>query len=280
MMAPTLKAVCAYHPVSPEKLGAPVAVVAPLDKSSAILGGATSALERLKLQQAGATFAPAAGMASPTIKLPEKFSIPGFDCSPSGGEPDRTAALAKTAILQPPLSASRPRFGPDDFLASKRLGIGKTSFDADWKRVGRKGVSRAYLRRAVAKGSAGTDLLASVNSYVNQAVRYVEDADNFGRRDYWASAAQTLSSGRGDCEDYAIAKLQLLAAAGVRREDMYLTIARDLVRNADHAVLVVKHDGGWTMLDNNTDKLIDAREANDYRPILSYSATSSWLHGY
>jgi predicted transglutaminase-like cysteine proteinase len=75
-------------------------------------------------------------------------------------------------------------------------------------------------------------------------------------------------------------KLQLLAAMGVPRGDMYLTIARDLTRRADHALLVVKLDGKHWLLDNSTNLLLDARESYDYRPILSYSAAGTWLHGY
>ncbi|MGD9664772.1 MAG: transglutaminase-like cysteine peptidase, partial [Novosphingobium sp.] len=90
----------------------------------------------------------------------------------------------------------------------------------------------------------------------------------------------TLKMRKGDCEDIAIAKMQLLAAAGVPRNDMVLTIARDLVRRADHAVLIVKHEGRWLMLDNATDKVLDARYSYDYRPVLSFSENKSWLHGY
>jgi predicted transglutaminase-like cysteine proteinase len=61
---------------------------------------------------------------------------------------------------------------------------------------------------------------------------------------------------------------------------MYLTIARDLARNADHALLIVKQDGRYWVLDNSTNQLLDARESNDYRPILSYSSSGKWLHGY
>ena len=74
--------------------------------------------------------------------------------------------------------------------------------------------------------------------------------------------------------------MQLLAAAGVAREDMILTIARDLVRNADHAVLIVRHDGRYYMLDNASDEVFDASTSHDYRPILSFGSGQAWLHGY
>jgi len=85
---------------------------------------------------------------------------------------------------------------------------------------------------------------------------------------------------QGDCEDIAIVKMQLLAAHGIRLEDMSLVIARDQVRNADHALLVVKFDGRMWLLDNSTDRVLDASQSYDYRPILSFSAGKKWIHGY
>ena len=34
------------------------------------------------------------------------------------------------------------------------------------------------------------------------------------------------------------------------------------------------------MLDNMTDRLLDARLPNDYRPIMSFSQNTKWVHGY
>jgi predicted transglutaminase-like cysteine proteinase len=77
-----------------------------------------------------------------------------------------------------------------------------------------------------------------------------------------------------------MAKMQLLAALGVHRDAMYLTIARDTVRAADHALLVVKMgDKAW-LLDNSTDRVLDASESYDYRPIVSFSENKRWIHGY
>ena len=121
-------------------------------------------------------------------------------------------------------------------------------------------------------GHPGQATIAVINSWANAKIRYVEDRQLYGQADYWADAKTTLRRRAGDCEDIAIAKMALLAGAGVRREDMYLTIAHDLTRNADHALLVVKSGGRYWLLDNNTDRVLDASAANDYRPILSYSA--------
>ena len=72
----------------------------------------------------------------------------------------------------------------------------------------------------------------------------------------------------------------MLRAAGVADRDLYLVIARDLVRRADHALLVVRADGRMVVLDNGSDLIVDAAEASDYRPIMTFSTRGAWTHGY
>lgn len=181
----------------------------------------------------------------------------------------------------PPASAR----DSDLILGSKRVAIGKTQFDRNWARV--KSESLGNVRRlglpTFKAGQSTADKLATVraiNAWVNRRISYVEDADLFGRSDYWAGARETLRIGKGDCEDFAITKMQLLARAGIPRDDMILTIARDNVRRADHAVLMVKIGDERVMLDNATDALLDGSTAQDYRPILSFGSRQAWLHGY
>ena len=239
-------------------------VPATLSKSAAILGGQVSQLDLMRQQQAG-LIAPAA-------------ALPGAGLIPRSGGECAMFVRPQTdfAAMRPGLGTSAP--GPDDFLGSKRLAVRKTGFDAQWNRV-RRGTVSAGLA-GTGGGHPGQATIAVINSWANAKIRYVEDRQLYGQADYWADAKTTLRRRAGDCEDIAIAKMALLAGAGVRREDMYLTIAHDLTRNADHALLVVKSGGRYWLLDNNTDRVLDASAANDYRPILSYSAGGKWLHGY
>ena len=118
---------------------------------------------------------------------------------------------------------------------------------------------RRLLRRELA-GTISTGmgapkaLVEAVNRYVNRRVRFTDDEQQFGRSDVWEAANETLRSGRGDCEDYAIAKLQMLRRAGLADRNLYLVIVKDLVRRADHAVLVVRAAGRMLVLDNGTDR--------------------------
>lgn len=242
-------------------------------KSVAILGGQPSALDLIRLsQQAGEV-----ALDAPRDELAAVEVQPPVSLAPAAGGMRLEATGCEPALARPRTTA----LTGDDFLASKRLTIGRTAFDSDWQRVSHDRISGNRYRRLL--GGARSDPLAtlnSVNSWVNQRIAYTEDRDLFARADFWAGATRTLKLRRGDCEDIALTKMQLLAAAGIPREDMILTIARDLVRNADHAVLIVRHDGRYFMLDNASDEVFDASGSHDYRPVLSFGNNETWLHGY
>ena len=245
-----------------------------INKAQAILGGRLSRLELIAQQQ---TTSAAGGSLIAQSTLAGAAMTPG-----AGGSTCQMLALPQGAGFAFRPGLQHTPLGGDDFLASKRLPVSKTAFDTQWQRVSESSLPRgltAALVRSMPAG-AGTANLAAVNAWANAHIRYVDDQVLYGKSDYWADAGSTLRRGAGDCEDIAIAKLQLLAAMGIPRSEMYLTIARDLTRHADHAVLVVKQDGRHWLLDNSTNQLLDARESYDYRPILSYSSAGKWLHGY
>jgi predicted transglutaminase-like cysteine proteinase len=266
----------AAQPLSPASAPAPA-----LTKTAALLGGTPSALDAIRAQQAALAPVPAA----PVTLLADAAAnlstlTPGIDASVA---PPACAGLVASRVSPLP-GLAMPQVAapadPEHFLASKRVRIGTTSFDKDWKRVRSETISSTQLRRHFGALPAGRiDTLGAVNRWVNKRIRYAEDRDQYGVADYWAGARKTLKTGRGDCEDIALTKMQLLAAAGVPRDDMILTIARDLVCNADHAVLIVRTDEGYRLLDNATDEVLDAAPQHDYRAILSFGNENRWLHG-
>jgi hypothetical protein len=243
----------------------PAGEAAAVSKASAILGGQVSRLEQMRLEQAG---------------LAKAAALPGAGLVPrSGGE---CAMFVRPQIEIAALRPGRGVSGSDDFLASRRLPVKKTGFDAQWgASPARDALSRSDQGPRPPRCNRRQPRRARRGQPLGQRPhRYVEDRELYGKADHWAGARATLRRGAGDCEDIAVVKMALLAGMGVRREDMFLTIARDLARNADHALLVVRSEGRFWLLDNNTDRLVDARGANDYRPILSYGAGGKWLHGY
>jgi predicted transglutaminase-like cysteine proteinase len=172
--------------------------------------------------------------------------------------------------------------GRPDIFGSVALRVGHTPLDARWKRVAHSSVggsAAAYATSLRRKDSF--ERLEAVNWYVNKRVQFTDDIRQYGRKDVWAAAGETLSRGRGDCEDYAIAKLQMLRRAGIADRDLYLVVVKDLVRRADHAILVVRAAGHMYVLDNGTDELLDSESISDYRPVLTFAAVgATWTHGY
>lgn len=104
-----------------------------------------------------------------------------------------------------------------------------------------------------AKGVVQGDLMAiadRVNREVNRRIRPVSDQAQFGKLEHWTLP----TSGRGDCEDYALEKKRVLMQSGLRGEQLLLTTVLD--RNGDaHAVLVLRSGSGDYVLDNLTDRI-------------------------
>ena len=225
-------------------------------KSEAILGGKPSALAAITSAQGGRP-------------LYSSYVVPA-----SGGANLRPATAN---YVRPAVSSDRP-----DIFNSVALSIGRSPLDARWSHVsgagvgGNAGAFAASLRdqNVIAK-------LEAVNGYVNARVRFVDDRVQFGVADRWLAPSETLSRGRGDCEDFALAKRALLRAAGVPEKDLYLVVLKDLSRRADHAVLVVRAAGRFLVLDNGTDRIVDSSDVQDYRPVLTFAANGrSYTHGY
>jgi predicted transglutaminase-like cysteine proteinase len=106
-----------------------------------------------------------------------------------------------------------------------------------------------------------------INRAVNAAIRYTSDFDQYGVPDLWTAPLATLSTGQGDCEDYAIAKYAALRDAGFSSDDLRLLIVRDRVARQDHAVVGVRQDGRWLMLDNRHEVLLENKDAWHFTPL-------------
>jgi predicted transglutaminase-like cysteine proteinase len=229
-------------------------------KSDAILGGAPSALGAILSQQSG-------------VAMPARPAVPVQPASYS------RATIANAEVRFGP-GPGVSNGGPDVF-GSVALRISRSPLDARWKGVEHSSVDGAAARFAEAqRGKDPVARLEAIDWYVNKRVHFLDDRVQWGRGDVWSAANVTLKSGRGDCEDYAIAKMAMLRRAGIGEKDLYLVVLKDLVRRADHAVLVARAGGHMYVLDNGTDRLLDSETVADYRPILTFASTGTWTHGY
>jgi len=169
-------------------------------------------------------------------------------------------------------------------LGTFAIPIKRTRFDARWERVRQPSATKVmHAQLANAGARPGLDeatLLARVNQWVNGRIAYVNDDRNYRQSDFWATAEQTLGRGSGDCEDFAILKMQLLRAAGIDSDRMKLVLLRDLAANNDHAVLLVETAAGKLVLDNTTNIIYDGSRSNSVRPVLSFSGNRRWVHAY
>ncbi len=233
-------------------------------KAEAILGGAPSRLAAILAEQQGLVVPrPTLQPAALNIRTPTYTVL-------------RETRLRDIKRFSPGAFSGRP-----DVFGSVALSVGHTPLDQRWRNVARQRVVGAPAAYAASlRGQGELARVEAVNRYVNGRVQFVDDLRQYGRADLWAAASDTLRRGRGDCEDYAIAKLQMLRAAGVLDRDMYLVIAKDLVRRSDHALLVVRSGGQMLVLDNGTNRILDADDISDYRPVLTFSAAGAWTHGY
>ena len=75
--------------------------------------------------------------------------------------------------------------------------------------------------------------------------------------DRWSAPLATLTTGRGDCEDYAIAKYVALR----------LLIVRDLAGGEDHAVVAARIEEKWIVLDNRRLALVEDVEMPRVLPL-------------
>jgi len=120
----------------------------------------------------------------------------------------------------------------------------------------------------IARQRQGRARLGEINRAVNLSIRPKSDWELYGVDDFWSSPLATFSIGAGDCEDYAIAKYVALRESGIAPDDISLVILRDLKRNINHAVVAVRQDQEWLILDNRTLVLVNVEEARHFEPLL------------
>ena len=268
-------------------------------KSRALLGGTPSQLDLIMSLQNSPAAPSFASMATP-IALPLSFTVNGgskaaledhaIGAVPDAGFVDRSSLSAgmtggagkRTPTALSGLASIPGSTDTPDVFGSVGILVRHTALDSKWRSVANASLGRGPWSGLIEAASTmmSIDQVATVNHWVNARIHFTSDSANGATSDDWAGAARSLRSGRGDCEDYAIAKMQILHRIGFSENDLYLVIARDLVRRADHAVLAVRVEGKLVILDSETDALLDGAAAQDYRPLFSYSGTRSWIHGY
>ncbi|WP_297577477.1 transglutaminase-like cysteine peptidase [uncultured Deefgea sp.] len=124
--------------------------------------------------------------------------------------------------------------------------------------------------------------LKLVNDFFNQQIMFVSDAQNWGVEDYWATPVEMLAKGRGDCEDFAIAKYFSLLALGLAENKLRITYVQASgfgPNNLAHMVLSYYPRPAEMplILDNLIPEIRQAALRPDLIPIYSFNGQGLWL---
>ena len=122
--------------------------------------------------------------------------------------------------------------------------------------------------------------LQQVNNYVNRKIIYTEDIDAWGESDYWATPLESLAKGRGDCEDYVIAKYFSLRNMNIPDTQLRLVYVKARIGGSNstvqqaHMVLAYypSAEGEPLILDNLLNDIRPASRRTDLLPIFSFNS--------
>lgn len=115
------------------------------------------------------------------------------------------------------------------------------------------------------KGLNTIEKLREVNTIFNSFIKYSSDLKVYGKRDYKAVIQETVITARGDCDDYALAKLQALLYLGFDIANIKVVISKE--KEAIHMKLFVLVDGEIIVLDNLNKRLRKLTELENKRTI-------------
>lgn len=121
--------------------------------------------------------------------------------------------------------------------------------------------------------------LKRVNDFFNQRLEFGDDISVWGQDDYWATPMETLAKGRGDCEDFVIAKYFSLLQLQVPNDSLRLIYVKaKLGSNSQpllqaHMVLAYypSPDAEPQILDNLIGEIRPASRRNDLQPVFSFN---------
>jgi predicted transglutaminase-like cysteine proteinase len=213
-----------------------------------------------------------------------------LDGKPYAGEPVRVASITNEDVTSDvpalPSSTSGKTYEPFGLIAfrapegalwRKWRGVSR-DIKTEMTEIARCKADRSTCSTAAAQfvlmseetyGHTGQRRMEIANRLINGSIRYMSDLAQHGMVDVWSGPLASLASGRGDCEDYAIAKYALLREAGVLDNDLRILLVRDRAIREDHAVLAVHDKGRWIVLDSRRSLLTTDRELPHYTPLFA-----------
>lgn len=133
------------------------------------------------------------------------------------------------------------------------------------------------------EGLPEREQLTRVNDFFNQQVDWVEDIDNWGYEDYWATPMETLAAAQGDCEDYSIGKYVTLRLLGVPESRLRLIYVNARLPSGSQAHMVLGYfetpNAEPLILDNINPEVLPASQRPDLSPVFSFNSEGLWVGG-
>lgn len=130
------------------------------------------------------------------------------------------------------------------------------------------------------------DRLRRINEFFNRKIQFVDDSQVWGQTDYWATPLETLAKGKGDCEDFTIAKYFTLLDAGIPNEQLRLIYVKARIGGSAsqvtqaHMVLAFypEPDAEPLILDNLITDIRPASRRPDLQPMFSFNSQGIWAN--
>lgn len=180
--------------------------------------------------------------------------------------------MHSTACLAP----ARPDYDQMQLIAVERYGESAGGVVAAWRQL---------LRDL--SGQPIDTQLAGINDFFNRRVIFAEDLDIWGVPDYWATPLETMGRGRGDCEDFSIAKYISLRLLGVSDEKLRLIYVSarigGMFSQVTQAHMVLGYypqpEAEPLILDNLISEIRSASRRPDLQPVFSFNSDGLWVAG-
>ena len=154
-----------------------------------------------------------------------------------------------------------------------RFGPGQAVLLAEWQKM-----------LADGRNVTEADKLDRVNDFFNRRIAFDDDISIWGKADYWATPIELIGQGRGDCEDFSIAKYYSLINLGIPLSKLRLVYVKARqngplgpIQQA-HMVLAyyATPNADPLVLDNLNTEIRPAARRTDLSPIFSFNSAGLW----
>jgi predicted transglutaminase-like cysteine proteinase len=156
------------------------------------------------------------------------------------------------------------------------------------KSYSNEGIARLTEWQKTLTNSASLDdlqKLERINLFFNQHIHFSDDQSIWQRSDYWATPLETMGQGRGDCEDFTIAKYLSLLSLDVAANKLRLIYVKARIGGKESHVFQAHMVLGYYstpnaipyILDNLLPSIESASQRPDLQPIYSFNIEGLWV---